>query len=345
MKNINSHNVLIDPSSEHYYRNGLFDLKNPRLNRDGTLLPFYRVKTCLEKEQGSINTVDLLLQGNLPADKYKYISLGILTNIAQLELRNDVELSGFIIMEPPVVDPELYAALPDLVKKFDYVYLHNVIGDGYSLKNVDQSKLKKLYWPQPNLGVLNQYWCNTNRQNRIVVINGSHRPKNHKGELYSKRIDAMASLSRLGVIDLYGRGWRRWWSRSAFWLPYWMNRAALMNIFQGECDSKYEVLSKYDFCLCFENMTMSGYVTEKIFDCFYAGAIPLYWGAPDINTLIPPDSYIDVRGFSSWESMWNYLKNLTVTEKNKIREAGRLFLQSPVFLNYFDSLEKIVCAD
>jgi len=341
-QHIEPQSVVIDPSSSHYYENRLFDLKNQKLNRDGTLLPFGRVKEALEKRQSSINTVDLLFQGKISAEKNQYFSLGILSNIPQLEIRQDVELKGFLIMEPPIVAPELYKALPELAEKFDYVYLHNTIGDGYSLKNVDHSKLKKLYWPQPSIGVIEQYWSNTSRENRIVVINGNHKPKERKGELYSKRIHVMVSLASLDVVDLFGRGWKKWWSRSSWWLPYWLNRLTLMSIYRGECDSKYEVLSKYDFCLCFENMVMSGYVTEKIFDCLYAGTIPLYLGAPDIEVLIPPETYIDVRRFSSSKEMWDFAKNMIPCEKVKMRRAGRDFLMGQSFLKYHNSIENVL---
>jgi hypothetical protein len=148
-------------------------------------------------------------------------------------------------------------------------------------------------------------------------------------ELYSVRIEAMVSLASTGAIDLYGRGWHKWWSRASMWWPYWKNRSSLMSIYQGACDSKYEVLSRYEFCLCFENMAMKGYVTEKIFDCFYAGIVPLYLGAPDIQSLIPEAAYIDCRNFKSWVDMLKFIQNLSNQEITHMREAGRQFVRSP----------------
>jgi len=70
-----------------------------------------------------------------------------------------------------------------------------------------------------------------------------------------------------------------------------------MKIYRGACESKYQVMAEYDFVLCLENMQMNGYVTEKIFDCFYSGAIPIYYGAPDIHAYIPKECMIDAREY------------------------------------------------
>ena len=334
--------IVVDPSSAHYFENKLFDISDSTLNRDGTLLPFHRLRAALQAQGIAINTVDLLLQDKISAQSHDYYSLGMLDNIPALEGRKDIVFKGFLIMEPPIVAPELYAALPELTRQFENVYIHNTIDDGYSLTGVDQSKLRKLYWPQPNVGVIEPYWSNSDRSNRVVVINGSHKPKLRLAELYSKRIEAMVVLADLGVVDLYGRGWERWWSRNSLWIPYWLNRRKLMSIYRGECASKYEVLSQYRFCLCFENMEMTGYITEKIFDCFYAGTIPVYWGAPDIHKLIPPEAYIDARKFSSWGNLWAAVSNITAAEANIMREVAKDFLNSRKFLTYFDSLENII---
>ena len=114
-----------------------------------------------------------------------------------------------------------------------------------------------------------------------------------------------------------------------------------MSIYKGSCTSKYEVLSRYEFALCFENMVMKGYITEKIFDCLYAGTIPLYWGATDIAELIPEDVYIDCRQFTSWEQMQEVLMSMPTERVRAIKEAGRAFLQSERGMRYYDSLLEI----
>lgn len=333
--------VFIDPPSNHYYQNKMFDGKDDKLNRDGCLLPYHRLATALKAQGIQINTADIFFQRADATAHDDYYSFGILDNFEKLEKQGAL-LKGFLLFEPPIVCPETYQILPELTAAFDRVYVHNIIGDGYSLQGVDQSKLRKLFWPQPFKGVLEQHWGKGDRLNRIVVINGNHKPKSRTGELYSRRIEAMAALAKLDVVDLYGVGWDKWWSRRSMWLPYWQHRRMLLSIYHGSCVSKYETLSHYLFCLCFENMNMTGYITEKLFDCLYAGTIPLYLGAPDISSLMPAEVYIDCRKFASWEEMWRVISGMSESQINRIREAGRTYLNSREFLTYYDALLPVV---
>jgi hypothetical protein len=154
----------------------------------------------------------------------------------------------------------------------------------------------------------------------------------------------MVELAKSGVIDLYGRGWEKWWSRASQWMPYWRNRKTLMSIYKGACSSKYEVMADYIFALCFENMAMQGYVTEKIFDCFYAGTIPLYLGAKDIADLVPQNAYIDCRRFDSSVQMLDVIMNMSEEQIQSMRVAGREFIQSPQGLKYYHAMVEIVKA-
>ncbi len=333
--------VYIDPPSEAYSEDRLFDASNVVLNRDDTLEPFIRLREALEKQGVEVHTADRLgkqTYQKIPAD---YYSCGNLDNFLPLKSQGNVALKAFIIFEPPVVDPRLYQALPEITSAFEMVYLHNIEGDGYSLKGVDQSKLKKLYWPQPRKEVIAEFWNRESRLKRIVMINGNHRPSSRKGELYSKRIEALSGLSKFDIIDLYGRGWERWWSRNSMWIPYWKHRKTLMSLYKGSCSSKYEILSRYNFSLCFENMSMRGYITEKLFDCLYAGTIPLYLGAKNIEDLVPPNAYIDCRNISSWEGLYDKILQMSFDDIHAMRLAGKEFIQSKQGLAYYNSLVEI----
>lgn len=46
----------------------------------------------------------------------------------------------------------------------------------------------------------------------------------------------------------------------------------------------------------------------RIFDCFFAGCIPIYWGADNVNAHIPEGCFIDKREFDSYEE---YIKNMS----------------------------------
>lgn len=335
--------IYIDPSYPVFNQDRLFDLSDPLLNRDDQLLPFHRLREDLRCRGKTTHTADLLLTADAVANgDSAYFSLGIPSNFRQIGSEGLAKLKAFVIMEPPVVAPHLYRMLPELTTAFERVYLHNVDGDGYGLAGVQRDKLRRLYWPLPYDKVLEPYWSQRDRDHRIVVINGSHKPQSFRAEQYSTRIEAMVALAPAGVVDLYGRGWERWWSREALWLPYWRNRRTLMSIYKGACVSKFEVLKHYKFCLCFENMAMKGYITEKLFDCLYAGTIPLYLGAPDIERYVPEDVYIDCRKYQTWTEMWAHVRKLPESRINDMREAGRQFLASESARPFIDSLVNLV---
>jgi hypothetical protein len=338
-----SDSIFIDPSYPVFNQDKLFDLSDPVLNRDDQLLPFHRLREDLRARGKAVHTADFLLSRDAGPDaESAYFSLGILDNYRRIAREGRARLKAFVIMEPPVVAPHLYEALPELTNDFEQVYVHNVDGDGYSLGGVRRDKLKRLYWPLPYGEVLEPYWSQHDRMRRIVVINGSHKPLSFHGEQYSTRIEAMAALAPLGAVDLYGRGWERWWSREARWMPYWRNRGTLMSIYKGACASKFEVLQRYQFCLCFENMAMNGYITEKLFDCLYAGTIPLYLGAPDILRYVPEDVFIDCRKYRSWDEMWDEVQHMPMSRIQAMREAGRQFLGSDRARAFVDSLVNLV---
>lgn len=47
--------------------------------------------------------------------------------------------------------------------------------------------------------------------------------------------------------------------------------------------NKIEWLKTYKFNICFENSSYPGYLTEKLFDAFLAGCVPIYWGDTSLN--------------------------------------------------------------
>ncbi len=336
--------VYVDPPYPAYYGDKFFDRNDQVLGRDGTLEPPWRLQKKFLDAGRVIHTADFYLNGkDMPSNGgVDYYSLGVLKNYRSLSSVAGARLRAFLIFEPPVVAPHLYRELPELTLSFECVYIHNTEGDGYSLKGVDHSRLKKLYWPQPYVGVLPDLWENTNRDRRIVVINGNHKPVSYAGELYGSRISVMSQLESMDVVDLYGMGWERWWSRNSLWFPYWRNYHRLMRVYKGPCKSKHETLSRYMFSLCFENMAMDGYITEKLFDCLYAGTIPIYLGANDIDKWIPKDVYIDFRKFGSVGEMRRFVWEMDDRQIGAMRQAGRSFLESQYFKHtYYDSLANI----
>ena len=106
----------------------------------------------------------------------------------------------------------------------------------------------------------------------------------------------------IGDLDFFG-------VRKAKAANYKSYRGPLLGEHSG--NEKIGTLKNYRFCICFENCHhMPGYVTEKIFGCFAAGCIPIYWGAPNIENYISKDCFIDYRDFSNKEELYQFIKTM-----------------------------------
>ena len=149
-------------------------------------------------------------------------------------------------------------------------------------------------------------------------------------EIYVDRIEAIRYFSTCRDFSLYGTGWDG--SIWGFGPSY--HRAAL-RVFKGtippDVRRKREVMNGFKFALCFENCAFPGYVTEKIFDCFLAGCIPIYFGAPNICDIVPNRAFIDYRRFDSYADLDAFLRGMTRREASVYMDASREFLASAAF--------------
>lgn len=70
--------------------------------------------------------------------------------------------------------------------------------------------------------------------------------------------------------------------------------------------------SQYKFYLAFENSLCKDYVTEKFFNPFKYGMIPIFFGGNGVEFLAPQStkSFINVRNFSSPSKLVDYIKYL-----------------------------------
>lgn len=75
-------------------------------------------------------------------------------------------------------------------------------------------------------------------------------------------------------------------------------------------DHLHCAMSNYKFVLAIENTKTESYVTEKLFYALDSGAVPIYFGAPNVWDFVPPHSIIDGSKFSSIEKLASYVKAL-----------------------------------
>jgi alpha(1,3/1,4) fucosyltransferase len=75
-------------------------------------------------------------------------------------------------------------------------------------------------------------------------------------------------------------------------------------------DSAVEKYKDYKFVICFENTSKDGYVTEKIVNAMLAGAIPIYWGDPNVTKHFNPKSFINVHDFKDLSAVVDQVKEI-----------------------------------
>jgi len=64
-----------------------------------------------------------------------------------------------------------------------------------------------------------------------------------------------------------------------------------------------KIFNKYKFIICFENSYNDGYITEKIFNCFFSKSIPLYSGSNIICNYFNNNSFININDINLDESI------------------------------------------
>lgn len=141
-------------------------------------------------------------------------------------------------------------------------------------------------------------------------------------ELYSERVRTIRWFEQYAPqdFDLYGTGWhfpqvkttpfgkllRRLWIS----VPRFM-RPLPFPSYRGKVKRKPDVLRRTRFSICYENVRdIPGYITEKIFDCFFSGCVPVYWGATNVSEHIPSDCYIDRRQFADTADVYAHMKSI-----------------------------------
>ena len=144
---------------------------------------------------------------------------------------------------------------------------------------------------------------------------------------------------------IFGRGWKdklfrfRGYSKLDLFLPdkllvklgkWYSNKNILTKIYGGEIGplDKLNIISKFNFYICYENSSINGWITEKIFDCFYASCVPVYLGAENICNYIPANCFINRNDFASNEELYEYLKSMTYKTYNNYLENISAFLNS-----------------
>lgn len=204
--------------------------------------------------------------------------------------------------EPPTVQPETHD--PHMWKRFGHVFTWN---DDL----VDGKKFFKFFYPVLSARIAEVVPF---EKKKFCTLIATRLTSKHPQGLYSEREKTIRFFEdKEGEFDLYGRDWGKRKYRN----------------WKGSVGDKIQTLKEYKYCICYENTRdIKGYVTEKIFDCFAAGSVPVYWGASNVTDWIPPECFIDRRQFKDEQEMYDFLKVITAEQYEAYLEAAAAFLKS-----------------
>ncbi|MCD6401834.1 MAG: hypothetical protein J7L73_07895 [Anaerolineales bacterium] len=226
------------------------------------------------------------------------------------------------------------------LSRISRLYRHVFVFDG-ARKWVDNrfATHHTTYFPQPHCKVADHSGLAWKDKQFMAIVNSAHRVPTGAAyrhacrkepaianDLYGERLRGVLHFADRKGFHLYGRGWDRpqpWMSNAL--------REAVEKCYQGECEDKVDTLSNYRFAFCFENTRFDGYITEKIFDCFFAGCIPIYCGPPDIDKFVPREAYIAFDDFKSYNTLEYFLDNLGEEQANGYLAAAANYLASPQY--------------
>lgn len=301
-----------------YQNNKLFDLDDVLINRDNCMYPFYLLKKEFEKKSINLSTQDI--------NSIKDSEIVIYNEMPKiLPNEKDINKSYLMIFESELIRPDNW----DLDK-------HKYFKKIFTWKDdiVDNKKYFKFNFAQDIPKYINK---DLSKKEKLCTLIAGNKKNNHPLELYSKRVEAIRWFERNHSEDFefYGIGWDNY-KHSNKYINFALQKSNLSKLFvskypsyKGKVDNKKDTLEKYKFAICYENAKdIPGYITEKIFDCFFAGCIPIYWGAGNITDHIPKECFIDKREFDSYEVLYEYLKNMSEEKYMKYLVNIEKFLNS-----------------
>lgn len=328
-------------------RDDLFDPNSIR-NRDDCLEPFRVLRAQAQQRNIQLHTLDVLQQQGIQPDFTLYLESVPVTPIAGCKnylVRFETELTVPINGDP------------NYLNLFDGIYTwdQDLINGDSKIPLAEQTKaVPKFAMRYPNVlpaGFRENTIVNPGFANRpifcVLIASNRHANAVDQRELYSERVKAIRWFEQNAPKDfaLYGNGWKVPQKRlgSLGKLQYRLEKiipfltgSPVFKSYLGVAPTKFEIYSKSKFSICFENARdIPGYITEKMFDCLFAGCVPIYWGEPAIEKTVPPECFIDFRAFISkpepYRELYSYIKEMSEARYLQYQQAGQDFLSSPQF--------------
>gem|GEM_PF-343268 len=300
------------PCNPEFSRNKLFELSSAR---DNAIERFWEAYQLLENNGCDCKTIDLFDLEEVDAIVFYGVVSELKWIISTIKSNPAVRLIN-IPIEPPVVSVLHSESILSLMP-FDRILVWNdnlaAKGMPFIKANIGEAVIAEGTIPEISF----------QKKNFMVAITSSKLIK-HKNGIHQERFNAFEFFSKQSEgIDLYGVGW----DKTSY--PF------VKTSYRGMCDNKKDVLQHYKFSICFENAkNYPGLITEKIFDCFAAGVVPIYYGPPNMEKYIPKECFINFLDFSNYDELYNFLVAMDEQEYQSYLDAVKSFIQTPAYYEF-----------
>lgn len=314
-----------------YCGNRVFDLNNTVINRDNCMY-----FNWLMREEFRRIGIELATQDIHPIEDSCFT---IYSDFPQkIPNHFSVNTSYLLIWESEIIKPDNFKRSNH--EKFRKIFT-------WDDRLVDGVRYFKINFSQPLVAVKQQQTFADRKF--LAMVSGNKRNRDHR-ELYSKRVELIRwyESNHPDQFDLYGMGWEHYRFEGpkpirALNRLTWLTSALSEKYpsFRGKVNAKHELLSKYRFCVSYENgRDIPGYITEKIIDPMIAGCVPIYWGAPNIGNYVPDDCFIDRRRFGTLQELHDFLEGIDERSFSKYQERIGDYL-SGVANDHFGPLKNV----
>lgn len=325
---MSNYTLIIDAGIPELGQNKLFSrLEAGRVSH--TLFPFCYLYEQAKKQGVEIITPDVFLE-NPAAFKRPLLMSHLASPQTSLLIQHGATALLLYCCESAFIASRFYIGL----KKYSGWFKYSLLFSGMKKQASRRTKFLEMHFPQ-FLCAKDITTLPFKGKKLVALVSSAKGIRNWKKnillrllyglgvkEINFQRWEAIRFfLSRPHEFDLYGFGWDQP-SLSG------LNPKSLQPIYRGPCAQKIITLRNYKFVLCFENSVFPGYVTEKFFDALFAGTVPVYLGAPNVERYIPAETFVDFRKFKNIPALHQFLSAMDEAAYQGYLSAIRKFLNS-----------------
>ena len=320
----NKINVILDTGEERLLNNKLF---NPDIAKEisHTFLPMYYLYEEASKQNINLITPDIFLNNLKDFDNKDVLLIShLITKNTEKLIKLGVKPIILTCQESPFIATRFYVNL----KKYSSLFKYSMLFNGMQKMTSKKTIFIPMYFPQffsdekfkpipfRDKKFITYIASNKEIKSLLKIITIKFLYGFNIKNIYPLRKKLIQFLSQRSDFDLYGRGWG---SETSHYIK---------KVYKGEINDKEKKLREYKYVICLENAIFPGYITEKIFDCFFAGSVPVYLGAPDIDIYIPKNTFINIASFKDFEEVDKFLESINEVAYNKYLENIKNFLES-----------------